>query len=232
MDRNSLSEILSDRRLLRMVQFEARRLAGPCAPEEDLFQSGLVGALHAFKAFDPSFGASFHTYARFRVRSEIQRAAREAQEVVLSERVVRFLSRADRVRLQPGATRAEVAQAVGVPEAVLEELTFCREATFDVEVEVADPDAEAWVAGQLDQETLAQQIQVVMDLLAARSARDARLMDVVRRRYGMRPYPTPQSRREVGAAYGVTTSRVSQVFSDAMALLGQSLPPKLAQTLR
>ena len=224
----SVQACLTDRRLLAMVRSEARRFGRSANNREDLYQAGILGALLAFKAFDPTVGVDFVHYARFVVREEIGREARRSNTIVLSKQVLTYLSRADRERLKPGASREEVARAVGVSVNVLNSLAAV---SYDADVDVPDAGEHAWSEAQIDREMVISYIQSVMDDMEHENARKARLVDVLRRHYGMKPYEQPQGGEEIGAAHGVGPSRVSQLKAEAISLLKSVIPVEMARAL-
>ena len=62
----------------RLVRVCARPLFLMGGDQEDLFQEGMVGLMQATREFDPSCGASFHTYAETCIRNRLRSAVRAA----------------------------------------------------------------------------------------------------------------------------------------------------------
>jgi RNA polymerase sigma-B factor len=54
-----------------------RRLYGGAASKDDLFQAGMEGVLKAAKEYDPSRGASFATFAGYKIMGEIRHWVRK-----------------------------------------------------------------------------------------------------------------------------------------------------------
>ena len=79
-------------------------------PIEDLVQEGAVGLLDAIDRYDPDRGASFETYARFRVRRAIRNALTDTARLIrLPKQVV------ERRRAIEGAEARLAASAAGRP---------------------------------------------------------------------------------------------------------------------
>src|SRR6266571_8655456 len=65
--------------LVRSVAAHYRNLG---LPFDDLVQEGSIGLLEAIDCYDPTGGADFETYARFRVRRAIRNALTEKSRVI------------------------------------------------------------------------------------------------------------------------------------------------------
>lgn len=121
--------------LVRSVAFRYRGLG---LPTEDLVQEGAIGLLSAIEDYDPSRGASFSTYAFWRVRSAITHALTAHGQLIRVPRPVleqrRDVARA-RERLRTAChepTVSELAAATALPKReVMEALTPSRVASLD-----------------------------------------------------------------------------------------------------
>ncbi len=133
--------------LVRSVAFRYRDLG---LPAEDLVQEGAIGVLAAIDEYDPSRGASFSTYAFWRVRAAITHALTTQGQLVRVPRPVlehrRAVARA-RERLRTTGhepTVSELALATALPRReVLEALAPARIASLD------QPTADGTTLGEL-----------------------------------------------------------------------------------
>lgn len=117
---------------LDLVRSIASRYRGYGLPLDDLVQEGSIGLLDAIDHFDPSRGAPFEAYARFRVRRAIRNALTDQSRLIrLPKQIVerrRAIDRAESRLLARGdrPTPADLAAATGLSvRAVVE----AREAT-------------------------------------------------------------------------------------------------------
>jgi RNA polymerase sigma-B factor len=131
---------------LPLVTSLARRYAREDEPFEDLVQAGTVGLIKAVDRFDPGRGVAFSTYAVPVIEGEIRHHLRDAGRLVRVPRPVTELdARADRAerdltaRLGRTPTSDEVAGAVGVPSAAIDDVLAARAARrpapLDAEIE-------------------------------------------------------------------------------------------------
>lgn len=70
----SLAESTLVEEYIPLVRHIVARLAMSLPPHvdlQDVYSSGLVGLLNAIRGFNPEAGASFESYARFRIRGAI-----------------------------------------------------------------------------------------------------------------------------------------------------------------
>ena len=67
---------------LPMVKSLAQRFStytSPCYDTDDLISMGIIGLLDALEKYDPDMGASFKTYAKYRIRGRILDEIRDLQ---------------------------------------------------------------------------------------------------------------------------------------------------------
>ena len=121
---------------LPLVSSLARRNARNDEPFEDLVQAGTVGLIKAIDRFDPGRGVAFSTYAVPVIDGEIRHHLRDAGRLVRVPRPVSELdARADRAerdltaRLGRTPSRDELAAAVGVPAAAIDDVLAARAAS-------------------------------------------------------------------------------------------------------
>src|SRR6266568_1809343 len=111
--------------LVRSVAAHYRNLG---LPFDDLVQEGSIGLLEAIDCYDPTRGADFETYARFRVRRAIRNALTEKSRVIrLPKQVVERRRVIERTEARLAAARGhlptaqEVATALDLPQSVVVE---------------------------------------------------------------------------------------------------------------
>ena len=131
--------------LVRSVALRYRDLG---LPDDDLVQEGAIGLLAAIDSYDPSHGASFSTYAFWRVRAAITHALTAHGQLIRVPRpVLERRRQIARAREQLGAaghepTVAELAAASAVsPADVVDALAPPRVVSID------EPAAGSWVLG-------------------------------------------------------------------------------------
>jgi RNA polymerase sigma factor (sigma-70 family) len=199
----------------------------------ELKQAGVVGLLRALQRYDPEVGTPFWAYASWWVRQAMQRLVAElARPVVLSDRAVHNLSqiRAARTRYlqahgsepSAGALAGEtglsltaverLAAAERLPRALDQPLPGGDAAQTPGEL-LADPRAEAAydaVPGHLDHAALVRLLRILTP----------RERLIVAARYGLAGEES--SRRQLGAALGISAERVRQVEEHALDKLGSA----------
>jgi RNA polymerase primary sigma factor len=120
--------------LVRSVAFRYRDLG---VPMDDLVQEGAIGLLTAVDQYEPSFGASFSTYAYWRIRAAVTHAVTAQATAVRIPRPLLERRRAVAMaqqRLAPGRAPSvrELAAATSLsPEEVIEALAPASVASLD-----------------------------------------------------------------------------------------------------
>ena len=105
----------------------ASRYQGMGLPLEDLLQEGALGLLESIDQYDPRRGASFETYARFRIRRAIRNALTDKGRLIrLPKQIVDRRRALDQAEAELSAaaagqtpTLAELAAATGLPLAAV-----------------------------------------------------------------------------------------------------------------
>ena len=191
---------------------------------EDLHSAGLVGLLQAVRSFSPEGGASFETFARFRIRGAVLDELRRLDWV---PRLVHDKARQIQnaigdleQRLDQPPTEAQVAAALGISLGQYQDwLQEVRPVTFvclDAASSTGSPDGTTQHEGIPDEtqedpldrasrselkELIAQRIQqlppIQQKVLAMYYFEDLRL-------------------REIAEVFGLTESRISQIHSQAI----------------
>ncbi|MGZ4385054.1 MAG: sigma-70 family RNA polymerase sigma factor, partial [Gaiellaceae bacterium] len=106
-----------------LVAAVARRYRDLGVPDEDLRQEGAIGLLEAIDRFDPTIGATFATYARWRVRQSISHALSNRGRLLRLPKEIterrRLIARSTSALVGGGATptAGEIAECTGLSKA-------------------------------------------------------------------------------------------------------------------
>lgn len=214
----------------KLVKRIAQKLLGrlpSCVHLEDLIQVGMLGLLEAVRNYDASKGASFETYASIRVRGSMLDEIRKCDWTPRSvHRNTRKVSKAIReIENQTGrdARNYEVAQSLnislqeyhkllqdthGSKIAFLQDINALGEDLIDTNSAHFSPSP----CDGLQQEAFKQSLSKSIQKLPERERLVLSLY-----------YDEEMNLREVGDALGVSESRISQIHSQAMTKLKQSL---------
>jgi RNA polymerase sigma factor for flagellar operon FliA len=193
---------------------------------EELQSVGVVGLLHAIRNFDPKNGASFETYARFRIRGAV---VDELRKMDWASRTVREKAR----KIQTAIMELEQRHPENVPTDVqvaaqlgisLEEyqrwLDEVRPTTFVcLDAASHEDDASDW---RSPSETISDPTQETPMETAARRETAALIADRIKKLPELQRkvlalyYYEGLRLREIAEAYGVTESRICQVHAQAI----------------
>ncbi len=192
------------------------------APNEDLFQEGIVGLLAAVTRFRPEYQTKFSTYATYWIRYFIQRAQAGINwEVKVPLRRLREVARirATEERLAQrfgrSATDAEIARELGWKAGRLDRLR--RESLVSLEAGDAEGTPEL-VASPLER-YLERESNLRIQAEVARLAPNAR--NVILLRYGIGS-AAPETLSRVGARLGISAEAVRQTERRALRRLRDS----------
>ncbi|MGI9335389.1 MAG: RNA polymerase sigma factor FliA [Gammaproteobacteria bacterium] len=202
----------------RIAHKIARRLP-PHVDIDDLVQAGMVGLIEATRSYDASHGASFSTFAGFRVRGAILDELRRADWAprALRQRSREINSAAERVELRTGgeARSSDIAAELGMPTGAYQKLRFDLLATKTRSLHEATGidilPADAFADTPSSPYHSAEANETREELARALARLDERIRDIL-----ARYYVEDQSLREIGEALGISESRVCQLHARAL----------------
>lgn len=217
-----------------LVRSLARRYSGMGLPVEDLLQEGAIGVLEAIENFDAANGASFSTYAYWRVRRTMTHALTDHGRLlrlpksVLERRRAIADARAQLVNAGRSLTADALAEAthLTVDEVVAALDAPTTIASLDaplsdgttLEGTVADPAATEPAAAVLAGAGRA----ALADAVDHLSGRQRAVIDA---RFGLSG--EPKTLAQIGAELHVSPARVRAIESDALHDLARDLDPVL-----
>ena len=225
---------------LRFVVRTAQKFLNRGLAPEDLIQEGSIGVLTAAGRFDGRRGVRFLTYAHWWIKQTMRRAIQnQARSVRIPVHRIQMLQRLRLARsefwreLHREPSTAELAEALGLTEKVITQLTMSnwQPIGLDAEIEGADgmtlaealpdpqaPNAEAEHAAA----EMKTQLTKILDEL---KPGERKILDL---RYGLHN-GNPLSVEEIAQLYGVTRQRISQILDKTLTRLQH---PKRAARLK
>ena len=196
--------------------------------EDDLFQEGMMGLLHATELYDPELGFRFKTYATWWIQQRIHRAIDDTERTVrlpvhVQEKIRKIRGKKVKLALELNREPSlrELANYIGIDKEWLAKLLWRFHATDCLEADApitedgdplisfqADDDADSAFEIVARQE-LRSNISAVLATLPPRTER------VLRMRFGL-DGGTGQTLEEIGQVFNVTRERIRQIEAKAL----------------
>ncbi len=198
----------------------------------DLIDEGNVGLIEAARRFDPARGVRFVSYAVWWIRQAILHALTQSARITripqkLADQISQMKRKAAELKIGLGREpiREEIAAAMGIPEADVEDLEILGERNLslsdkinddDLEVEdrISDPDSPS-VEYQIIKASVQHQIRDILGELDEKEAL------VLKLRFGLDD-DRPRTLQEIGDQLNLTRERIRQIEQKAMRKLSRS----------
>ncbi len=211
--------------LVKRIAFHLMNRLPDHIQAEDLIQAGMIGLLEAVRAFDPTQGASFETYAGIRIRGamldEVRRNDWAPRSVHRRHREIAQAVHEIEIRTGREAKDAEVCQLLGIK---LDEYFDALNDVAQVHLTPLDHGGEAHdetldvpdQGEQPDQRLASDRFQAdLAEKIAALPERERLVMSLY--------YVDELNQKEIGAVLGVSESRVCQIHNKAVLRLKEAL---------
>jgi RNA polymerase sigma factor FliA len=207
---------------------------------EDLHSAGLVGLLQAVRSFSSDGGASFETFARFRIRGAVLDELRRLDWVprLVHEKARKIQTALNELeqRMEGSPTEEQVAAALGISPAEyrdwLEEVRPVAFVCLDAASHADGPD------GVTQHDSIADDSQEDPFDWASRSelkdliAQRIRQLPVIQQKVLALYYFEDLRLREIAEAFGLTESRISQIHSQAILAIRAHIERQEASAVR
>ena len=189
---------------------------------EDLLQAGMMGLLEAARNYDASRGASFSTFAGFRIRGamldEVRRHDWTPRSVHRKQRDVSTAIRELEAATGRQPTSPEVAEHMGITldeyHRILRDTAGCSLLSLSESQDEGRPARQLASDGSADPDSILSESQFRDEVIAA-IERLPEKEQMVLSLY----YERELNLKEIGAVLGVTESRVCQIHGQALARL-------------
>jgi RNA polymerase sigma factor (sigma-70 family) len=217
----------------------AKKYQAAGVPLLDLIQEGNLGLIHAAGKFDWRRGFKFSTYATWWIRQQISRGIANTGRTIrlpvnAGVRLAQLQrARADlEARLSRCATRAELADAMDIPETSVAEVLMFPGVPLSLS-ETLSPDSESELADLLEDHSqlspcdAAARALLPLEVATLLSALNEQERSVISVRYGL-DRGEPRTLEQVGDHFHLTGERIRQIEAKAMAKLRHPSYPTTA----
>lgn len=217
---------------LRFVVSYVKKYRGMGLSLLDLIDEGNIGLIEAARRFDPGRGVRFVSYAVWWIRQAIVHALTLYSRVInipqkMADQISLMKRKTAELKTELGRdpTREEIARAMGISEADLDDLQIIDERNLSLSDKVNDDDLEVEdrisdaaspsVEYQIIKASVQQQIRGILGELDEKEAL------VLRLRFGLDD-DRPLTLQEIGARLKLTRERIRQIEQKAMRKLSRS----------
>jgi len=208
--------------LVRRIAHHLAARLPPAVDVDDLVQAGMIGLIEAGRQYRGDGGASFETFASFRIRGamidELRRGDWTPRSVHRKVREAADALRAIEQRNGRAATSQEVASAIGLGPAdyqqLLDDAARGQVLSLDAATVATGEPALSAETHQAGPGTLFEQAEfreALAEAIAGLPDRERTVMALY--------YQEEMNLREIGAVLGVTESRVCQIHGQALVRL-------------
>jgi len=224
---------------LKFVVSYVKKYRGMGLSMLDLINEGNIGLIEAAKRFDPTRNVRFISYAVWWIRQAIIHALSQYSHIYnipqkLSDQISLMKKKTAGLKTELGRdpTREEIARAMAISEADVEDLELlegrnvslsdkCYDDDLEIEDRISDGGAES-IEYQIIKASAQHQIREMLSVLDEKEA------TVLRLRFGLDD-DRPMTLQEIGDKLHLTRERIRQIEQKAMRKLGRS---KKLQQLR
>lgn len=180
---------------------------------DDLYQAGMIGALQGLSRFDSSKNVKLETFIYYRINGAIKDLLRSLDYINRKNRkALRSLSKRQEetsVELQEGVSQSSVANEMGSDYisalALVSSVTISMTEFDNIASDEIDPEDHVLITSRLER---------MRSLVSHLPTRDQVIVTL---------YSQSMSQREIGAMFGISESRVSQLRTRAIEVLGASM---------
>lgn len=210
--------------LVRMVALTIKARLPSHIELDDLVQSGMIGLLDAVKKYQPSQGIKFEIYARQRIHGSIMDELRKNDWTPrrvreISKRIEQAI-KALFLKLGRNPEDREVAKALDVPIEEYHHMLLASNSGFlvsfdELGVNKVEQDINGHYSSPLAELIEESEQGRVVDAISGLPEKEQQMLALY--------YQEEMTLKEIGAVFGVSESRISQIHSQALARLRVSL---------